>query len=86
MEEDFQTIEDSGTYKAATEVSDGPILSGVILRMKPDPEGRPARFNARLVALENPQYVLDSSYASRYAPVAYFDLVRIVLVLTAAFG
>ena len=86
IEEEFQTIEDSGTYEVATEVSDRPIPSGVILRMKRDAEGRPARFKARLVARGNLQYVRDSSYASRYAPVACFDLVRVLLVLTASFG
>lgn len=86
INEEFETIQSAGTYKETESTPTRALPSGIILRLKRDEDGKPARFKARLVARGNLQTVTDSSYASRYAPVACFDLVRILLVLSAAFG
>lgn len=86
IEDEFQTVEDAGTYVDSTVPDKRPIPSGIILKLKRDFRGFTARFKARLVARGNLQYVEDNSYAARYAPVACFDLERILLSLSASFG
>ena len=56
----------------------------MILKVKRDQNGQPARLKARLVARGNLQAVDERAYESRYASVACFDLVRILLSLPTA--
>lgn len=85
LKEEFRTLKQANTWKSDP-IAKGRVLpSGVILKLKRDEKGLPARFKARLVARGNLQDVGQSSYTNRYAPVACFDLVRILLALSAGF-
>lgn len=86
--EEFDTIQAAGTYKKRDQngMHSRPIPSGVILRVKRNENGDVARLKARLVARGNLQTKSHSSYASLYAPVASFDLVRLLLTLSVQFG
>ena len=86
IQEEFSTITAADTYEETTEAPSRALPSGVILKLKRDAHGKPSRFKARLVARGNLQKVDERAYESRYAPVACFDLVRILLALSAAFG
>ena len=75
IREEFATVTKAGTYVRDSKPPERALQSGIILKLKRDQDGHPARFKARLVARGNLQNVLGTSYANRYAPVACFDLV-----------
>ena len=82
IQEEFDTVMQSDTYVHSDTYTGKALPSGIVLRLKRDQEGRPARFKARLVARGNLQPVDENTYEKRYAPVACFDLVRILLALS----
>lgn len=91
INQEFETIVNAGTYVDVEEsrthdLPSSVIPSGVILELKRNERGRPSRFKARLVARVNLQDNRNETCENRYAPVACFELVRILLVLSVAFG
>ena len=62
MQSDTYGLSDTYTGKA--------LPSGIVLRLKRDQKGRPARFKARLVVRGNIQPVDENAYEKKYAPVA----------------
>ena len=56
------------------------IRTGIILKLKRDENGLPARFKARLVARGNEQSD-EFDYFELYAPVACIEAVRILLAV-----
>lgn len=62
-----------------------PVPIGLILNIKHSEEGKPARFKARLVARGNLQLRHDRSPKNFYAAVISFDLVRLLVIISAAF-
>ena len=91
IEEEFDSLEKSGSYteldqSSAIDPTTKTLPSGIILKMKRDERGSPSRFKARLVARGNLQRLISGEYAELHAPVACFDLFRILLVLSAEFG
>lgn len=83
IDEEFQTLSknNSWTEEKETGSSNSPLPSGIILKVKRDEMGIPARFKARLVVRGNLQE--SSNHASDlYAPVACMELVRIMLSLS----
>lgn len=88
IEEEFETLHKAETWREAT-AEDKPnniIPSGVILKVKRNEDGQASRFKSRLVARGNLQKNSSTSYAELYAPVAPFELVRILLLLSTAFN
>lgn len=53
MNEEFETLEEVETYEYCKEVPDKVLPSGMILRVKHDETGKPARFKGRLVSRGN---------------------------------
>ena len=91
IEEEFNSLQKANTWHS--EPLDNPVKqpanvppSGIILKLKRDEMGKPSRFKARLVARGNLQRLYNEHYADLYAPVACFELFRLLLTLAAAFG
>lgn len=86
INKEFSTLTSNGTWKAAKPPpGNRPLPSGVILRLKRDSTGRPARFKARLVARGNFQSEVND-YTELYAPVACIELVRVLLSISVSKG
>lgn len=62
-----------------------PLPTGTVLRLKLDEQGIPLKCKARLVARGNLQSNGLYTKENRYAPVVCFDLVRILVALSASF-
>lgn len=84
IQEEFDTITNANTHEEVSHSPRKALSSGVSLTVKRDQEGQPARLKARLLARGNLQAVDEGDYESHYAPVACFDLVRILLSLSTA--
>ena len=87
IKEEFKTLIDLGTWVEEKKCPKGTklIRTGVILKLKRDENGTPARFKGRLVARGNEQ-TDDFEYVELYAPVACIEAVRILLAVAAAKG
>ena len=86
IEEEFKTLEKAGTWIKAKSFTKNFLPTGVVLRLKRDEHGLPSKFKARLVARGNLQMNDDYTQEKRYATVASFDVVRILVALSASFG
>lgn len=88
MKEEFDTLRKAHTWAECDKVPEDAevIPSGMILRLKRDEDGKPARFEARLVARGNLQNDDALSFSDLYAPVACIELVRLLLTISVAFG
>ena len=84
--EEFKTLEKAGTWIKQKTSTKNVLPTGMVLRLKRDEHGLPSKFKARLVARGNLQRNGDYTQENRYAPVASFDLVRILVALSASFG
>lgn len=87
IEEEFDTLTKNGTWVVRSRPPPDmrPLPSGVILKLKRDSLGRPARFKGRLVARGNFQSK-DVDYLEIYAPVACIELVRTIITIAIAMG
>lgn len=87
IKEEFKTLLDLGTWVEKKNVPRGTklIRTGIILKLKRDENGLPARFKGRLVARGNEQ-TDNFEYFELYAPVACIEAVRILLAVAAANG
>ena len=87
IKEEFKTLIDLGTWVEEKNIPKGTklIRTGVILKLKRDENGVPARFKGRLVARGNEQ-TEEFEYVELYAPVACIEAVRILLAVAAAKG
>ena len=80
IKQEFDTIATNETWNEVSQIPTDarPLPSGVILRLKRDANGQPARSKARLVARGN--FQSDAvDYTELYAPVACTEPVRIML-------
>lgn len=87
IKEEFSTLLSNGTWKSPSNIPPGTrvLPSGIILRLKRDSAGLPARFKGRVVVRGNLQAESDD-YLEHYAPVACIELVRTVFAVAAALG
>ena len=86
IQEEFETLNKNGTWKEETSPPGiRPLPSGIILKLKRDSKGKPARFKGRVVALGN--FQLNSvDYSELYAPVACIELVLILICIVVSYG
>ena len=87
MREEFKTLIDLRTWTDEKNIPKGTqlIRTGIILKLKRDENGIPARFKARVVARGNEQSD-DLEYIELYGPVACIEAVRILLAVATAKG
>ena len=85
IHEEFETLQHNKTWTNGGIPPQGARIlpSEIILKIKRDPMGKPARFKARLVA--RGKFQADPiDYTELYAPVACIEMVRILLSIAVA--
>lgn len=87
IDEELETLVDNETWTSGNTppISIKVLPSMIVLKLKRDENGRPARFKARLVALGNLQVDIGL-LIELYAPVICIELVRALLAVAQAKG
>jgi hypothetical protein len=80
IKEEFEALEDKGTWVPDVHSRRQALLTHIILKVKHDTAGNVVRFKARIVACNNHQRY-GEEYFETYAPVVDFALVRAFLYL-----
>lgn len=87
ISEESQTLEDAQTYERSNHVPCRPLPSRVILKLERDDKGPlPDRFQGKLVVRGNMNREEELSYADKYAPLAGFEVVGLILALPLSLG
>lgn len=87
INEEFETLFGANTFTIVKGPKPGEkvLPTGIVLKLKRDQHGKPARHKARVVVRGNWQQK-GSSYVELYVPVACIELVRALLAIAAILG